>query len=79
MVAHDTHFINNLQGCPRSSNDIISSNLNKIDRIVYLTEWQKKHYHEKAHPEVKYLPYCVINNGITTNVQTNKKVKNSFH
>jgi len=78
MMAHDTHFINNLTGCSKSSNEIIKTNLDKIDHIVYLTEWQKNHYHEVSHQEVKNINYSIINNGIVPNKIIPIKIKNSF-
>jgi beta-1,4-mannosyl-glycoprotein beta-1,4-N-acetylglucosaminyltransferase len=78
LMAHDTHFMNNLQGCEKSANEIISKN--KINLIVYLTEWQKNHYENITHPECKNIKSVIINNGIQLNLFPlwNKKIKNSF-
>jgi len=78
LMAHDTHFMNNLSGCNRSANEIISSS--KIDSVVYLTEWQKNHYQEESHPELKNVPFKIINNGIQPDLFPKKyeKIKNTF-
>jgi len=81
MMAHDTYFINNLTGCNKSSNEIIKNNINRIDSIVYLTEWQKNHYQTDKHPELKDKEYSIINNGIQLNLfpqYPKQKIKNSF-
>ena len=80
-MAHDTHFLNNLTGCSKSSNEIIKNNIDKIDTLIFLTEWQKNHYYTDTHPELKDKEYSIINNGIQLDLfpQSNKqKIKNSF-
>ena len=78
LMAHDTHFMNNLQGCDKSANEIISKN--KINSIVYLTDWQKTHYENVTHPECKNIKSVVINNGIQLDLfpLKNLKIPNTF-
>jgi beta-1,4-mannosyl-glycoprotein beta-1,4-N-acetylglucosaminyltransferase len=80
LMAHDTHFMNNLQGCNKSANEIIKNNFSKIDTIVYLTEWQKNHYILNTHKEVKEIKSVIINNGIEPSLfpKAYKKQRNSF-
>jgi len=76
LMAHDTHFMNNLQGCTKSANEIISKNKDKITSIVYLTEWQKNHYETIHHPECKEIKSVVINNGIQLDLFPLKFINN---
>jgi len=80
LMAHDTHFMNNLQGCEISPNEIIEKNKLKIKCIVYLTEWQKDHYHNLHHPELKEIKNVIINNGIQLDLFSQKfeKLPNTF-
>jgi GR25 family glycosyltransferase involved in LPS biosynthesis len=76
LMAHDTHFMNNLINCKLTEKEIIDSNLNKIDCCVCLTKWQKTEY-QKLYPNLKYV---IINNGIPIDLfpQKKYKVKSSF-
>jgi beta-1,4-mannosyl-glycoprotein beta-1,4-N-acetylglucosaminyltransferase len=80
LMAHDTHFMNNVQSCNKSANEIISKYKDKINFIVYLTEWQKSHYEDITHPECKYIKSTIINNGIQLDLFKFKfsKKPNSF-
>jgi beta-1,4-mannosyl-glycoprotein beta-1,4-N-acetylglucosaminyltransferase len=80
LMAHDTHFMNNLQGCNKTANEIISNYKDKINSIIYLTEWQKSHYEDVTHPECKDIKSVVINNGIKLDLFLSKfeKKPNSF-
>jgi len=74
LMAHDTHFINNLQGCERLAKDIV--NENKIDYCVCLTDWHTKEFKQ----EYPNLTFKTINNGINPELFStkNNKVSNSF-
>jgi len=76
LMAHDTHFMNNLTGCEITPEQIIESNLNKISGCVCLTNWHSKLYKE-LYPNLKIQ---VVNNGLSLNLfpQKYQKVKNSF-
>jgi len=63
LMAHDVYFMNNLEGCKKTSNDIITENLYRINDCVCLTEWHSKEYSNNSHPELKG-KISVINNGI---------------
>ena len=80
MMAHDTHFMNNLYSCDLSPNEILENNKSKIDSIIYLTEWQKNYYKNVSHPECKDLPTFIINNGIQLDLfpQERIKIPNTF-
>ena len=74
LMAHDTHFMNNLTGCSKSTEEIIENI--KIDCCVCLTQWQVDEY-RKHYPKLKY---SIINNGIDTTLfpQNLTKIKSSF-
>jgi GR25 family glycosyltransferase involved in LPS biosynthesis/tetratricopeptide (TPR) repeat protein len=76
LMAHDTHFMNNLSGCDLTSEEIISSNLNKITGCICLTNWHSELY-KGLYPNLKI---DVINNGISIELfpQRYKKIKSSF-
>ena len=58
-MAHDTYFLNNLTGCPKTPEEILTNV--KIDEIVCLTKWQAERY-SQLYPQLKSIN--VINNGI---------------
>ena len=72
LMAHDIHFLNNLTGCKKSSEEIIKKN--KIDLCICLTNWQKGVY-SKLYPQLKYQ---IINNGITVEKKECIKIPNTF-
>ena len=76
LMAHDTHFMNNLAGCLLSPEQIIDSNLNKITRCICLTKWHSMEY-QNLYPK---LEYSIINNGIDLDLfpQKYNKIKSSF-
>ena len=79
LYQHDVHFLPDY----KKSYNLLKSNINKIDHIINLTEWQKnntvklydflKEYEDK---------FKIINNGINLekikNYKNNKKYRNSF-
>ena len=79
LMGHDTSFINNLDGCPKTPNDIITNFIDKISGVVYLTNWHKNNT-SVAHPELKHKYSVVINNGIELSLFPTKPIKqrNSF-
>ena len=73
LMAHDTHFLNNISGCNKTPEQLV--NENKIDLCVCLTNWHKGMY-TKIYPNLKY---HIINNGININFKsTSNKIPNSF-
>ena len=76
LMAHDTHFMNNLSGCNLNPEEIIESNLEKINGCVCLTKWHAEEY-QRLYPK---LNYSVINNGIELDLFPKKynKIKSSF-
>jgi beta-1,4-mannosyl-glycoprotein beta-1,4-N-acetylglucosaminyltransferase len=78
LMAHDTYFMNNISGCTKTANELIP--VDKIDYIVYLTEWQKNYYQTVSHPELKNVPFKIINNGIELSLfpKLYKKIPNKF-
>lgn len=75
LWAHDIHFLNNIIGCNKSSEQLVIENIDSIDHCVCLTEWQADIYSRK-YPELKS-KIKLINNGININNLT-VKVPNSF-
>jgi len=80
LMPHDTYFMNNLENSEISPNKIIQENFNKIEMVVYLTEWQKQHYRMVTHPELIYKKNFIINNGILPELfpENVNKIKNTF-
>ena len=77
LMAHDIHFLNNLSGCKKSVLEIIESNLQKINKVVCLTQWHAEKYIE-LYPCLSE-KIKVINNGIPSSDKNNKiKIPNSF-
>ena len=78
LMAHDTHFMNNVTGCTKSANELIP--VQRIDSVIYLTEWQKNHYQTVSHKELKDVPYKIINNGIQLDLfpKSFNKIPNRF-
>jgi glycosyltransferase involved in cell wall biosynthesis len=72
LMAHDTHFMNNLIGCPKTPEEIIKEI--PIDYIVCLTEWHKNEY-IKLYPQHKII---LINNGIKKIKNVSIKIPNTF-
>ena len=72
LMAHDVHFMNNLQGCNKEVYDIIKSN--PVNECVCLNKWHAGVY-TKLYP---CLTIKVINNGIPFVNTVNTKVPNSF-
>jgi len=74
LMAHDTHLLNNLNGCNKTAQQLIDEN--KIDFCVCLTNWQKKVY-SNLYPKLKI---HVINNGIknTKKLKVDDKIPNTF-
>lgn len=62
LMAHDTYFMNNLTGCPKTHEELVENNINSIDYCVCLTNWHKDEY-SKLYPKLKN-KIKVINNGI---------------
>jgi GR25 family glycosyltransferase involved in LPS biosynthesis len=76
LMAHDTHFMNNLSGCLKTPEEIIESNLQKINGCICLTKWHTEEY-RRLYPK---LNYSIINNGIENLLFPKKynKIKSSF-
>jgi hypothetical protein len=62
LMAHDTYFMNNLTGCPKTHEELVDNNINSVDYCVCLTEWHKNEY-SRIYPKLKN-KIKVINNGI---------------
>ncbi len=78
LMAHDTHFMNNLIGCNLTSNEIIKNNIDKVYTTVCLTNWHSNKF-KSIHPELGD-NIRIINNGINPDLFKNKftKISNSF-
>ena len=75
MMAHDTHFMNNLTGCEKSVESILQENQHQIDKIVCLTNWHASEY-KKLYPN---FDIHIINNGINPKLfPKNVKIPDSF-
>jgi len=75
LMAHDIHFMNNLEGCKKNEYSII--NENKIDYCVCLTKWQSSEY-SRLYPNLCD-KIILINNGINIDkFKSSFKIKNSF-
>ena len=72
LMAHDTHFLNNLNGCSKTPEQLLENK--HIDCCVCLTNWHKELY-SKMYPQ---LNYHVINNGITFENKKFDKISNTF-
>ena len=77
LMAHDTHFMNNILESTETANEIIISNKTKINGIVYLTEWQREYYENISHPECREITSFIINNGICLELFPKKYQKQS--
>jgi GR25 family glycosyltransferase involved in LPS biosynthesis len=78
LQAHDTTFLNNLQGCSKRSEELINEQKDKISNCICLTNWHAEEY-KKLYPSISE-KIKVINNGIDITLFTynNNKLKNSF-
>jgi len=75
MMAHDTHFMNNLTGCERSVESILEENKHQINKFVCLTKWHAGEY-KKLYPN---FDIEIINNGIDPKLfPKNVKIPGSF-
>jgi len=75
LMAHDTHFMNNLSGCNKSPEEIIENSIDKIDCCVCLTQWHANEY-SMLYPKLKYV---IINNGISPELfLPGSKIESSF-
>ena len=72
LMAHDTDFLNNLNGCSLTVSEIIKNK--KIEKTICLTNWHRETIKEKY----PWLDISVINNGINKFEKSFIKKRNSF-
>lgn len=79
LYAHDTDFMNRINGSNITEKNIMKTVVPYIDNIVVLTNWHKKCIHDK-YPFIPNSKFSLINNGINTSLfpLVEYKQKNSF-
>jgi GR25 family glycosyltransferase involved in LPS biosynthesis len=78
LQAHDTCFLNNLDGCNKSPLSLVNTYKDLITNCICLTKWHADEY-KKLYPCISE-KITIINNGIDTTLfnYDNLKNKNSF-
>jgi len=78
LQAHDTCFLNNLEGCNKSAFSLVNTYKDSITNCICLTKWHADEY-KKLYPCISE-KITIINNGIDTTLfnYDNLKNKNSF-